>query len=216
MPVVVISSASEAIGEVVAARLSERLGAILFGVDATHLPAVRVSPFEFAMNSPHPALRTSPATAILEAAASGNVVILDARAAAVLRPVDQVLSVHLGASTPEGTGDQPAGDAADPGLFDVVLNVDRVCVDQCVDLLSGLAGNPAFQPTAATIARLTSLSSESRQRDTRDVTMPLQQDDPAGARMFASEDLATRQVPHDELLTRAEAALYGRNDGDTE
>ena len=125
-------------------------------------------------------------TTVLEAAIRGNAVIRSACATGVLRPVEHVMRVRICASasrpTPRGTGYSLADDVAtatempapsagcpcdakqclEPGIdrahvFDVVLDVNRLSVDQCVDVLCELAGSPAFQPTAASTAELAGL-----------------------------------------------------------
>ena len=125
---------------------------------------------------------------VLEAAARGNVVIRGWGATCLLRPVPHVVCVrimrpfakrvqwlmdHLGiddvgvAQAEIERSDQAHAARmheqfgvswGDPGLYDLVLNTDRISVDSCVQLIAALAARPEFAETESSRSLLRGLA----------------------------------------------------------
>jgi cytidylate kinase len=131
---------------------------------------------------------------VLDAAARGNVVVRGWGATCLLRPVPHALCVrimrpfakrvawlmeHLGtddvalAESEIRRSDQANAarmheqfgvDWGDPGLFDMVLNMDRISVDSAVEQLRSLSARPEFAETVASRALLEGLALQARVR----------------------------------------------------
>ena len=125
---------------------------------------------------------------VLESAERGDVVIRGCGAPTILRHVDHVLRVRVCASLPTraqavmdlyGLDDrtvaiqivrtadrhgaklfdsQLGGAEASPEIHDLVLNADRLSIDQCADQVVRLADSSAYHPTPSSMAALTSAS----------------------------------------------------------
>jgi cytidylate kinase len=131
---------------------------------------------------------------VLDAAARGNVVLRGWGATCLLRPVPHAICVrimrpfakrvawlmeHLGtddvalAEAEIRRSDQANAarmheqfgvDWGDPGLFDMVLNMDRISVDSAVEQLRSLSARPEFAETVASRALLEGLALQARIR----------------------------------------------------
>ena len=173
---------------------------------------------------------------ILEAAAAGNVVIRGNRATPVLRAVDHVMRVRVcaaapgrarsglicsalddGATTPlvsvtkvancacGGDHDLETG-ANSAHLYDIVLDANRLSVDQCVDVLCELAKSAVFQPTAETMAMLADLLRDASQSGGSWPEIGGQLSAPEVTRLDAQSD---QQLSLHAKLAHAERVLYG-------
>ena len=121
-------------------------------------------------------------------ASRGNIVLRGWGATAVLREVPHVVTVRVTRSFDKrvgwlmehlGTDDKSFAEAevrrsdhahatrmnslygvtwGDPGLYDMVLNTDRVSVDSCVAVIQQLVARPEFQETEASRALLSNLA----------------------------------------------------------
>jgi cytidylate kinase len=131
---------------------------------------------------------------VLDAAARGNVVLRGWGATCLLRPVPHAVCVRIMRPFEKrvlwlmehlGTDDVALAEAeirrsdqanaarmheqfgvewGEPGLFDMVLNMDRITVDSAVGQLRALAARPEFAETAASRALLQSLALQARIR----------------------------------------------------
>jgi Cytidylate kinase-like family len=136
--------------------------------------------------------RRSMAEEVMELAARGDVVVQTSRVTPLLRLVRHVICVHVcatGASWAAATLKVGMADAdvrqdrsarawlrRAPGNnksahlhpYDLVINSERIPVDQCVEQVRWLARCPQFQPTPASRAVLACLRLQARQRSTPD------------------------------------------------
>lgn len=134
------------------------------------------------------ALSLYTAEEVLDIALQGNLMIRGWGATCLLRPVSHVVCVRvcaplelrtrrimerIGIDDPElAQAEIKHNDAAhaaamfhrfgiewqDATLYDLVLNTERVCVEDCIEQITALSKRPAFQETAASRAELLNLS----------------------------------------------------------
>lgn len=120
---------------------------------------------------------------VVKLAARGNIVVRSWGAAALLRPIRHVICVHVyaparaqllppaaksGAMVPcrrlQRRGAKMSrwlsGEREALEHYDLVLNTERIPLDECVEQVRRLAQGPQFQPTAASRAMLASLGQE--------------------------------------------------------
>lgn len=182
-------------------------------------------------------LREALTCEVLEIASHGKVLIRGTCAPAILRDVGQVLRVRLcapmhvrarNAMSSLDAKDEPAAakqiraadksyadliddcfniDFTNPYLYDLIVNSARLPVDDCVELICGLAVSQAFQPSAASRVMLDVLLAEARRS-------AVQRNDfcetPATPiRLAGGTPEPGPAVSFDEQITRAEKALFG-------
>ncbi len=146
------------------------------------------------MRIDHQAVAVYTAEEVLQAAAQGNVVIRGWGATQLLRSVPHVPCIRVMRPLPQrvqwlmqelGTDDQGLAESeikrsdqanasrmhdqfgvqwGDPSLFDMVLNVDRLSVPTCIELIKGLLQRPEFAETAASRQTLQGLALAARVR----------------------------------------------------
>ncbi len=179
---------------------------------------------------------------VLDAAARGNAVIQGCCAPAILAHARHVIRVRIVGSIEERTravmGSQPGGDVASavemlraadaecaefaetffgadlnaPGLYDLTLNSDRLCVENCVALLcEHLEHWGRRQSEAGALASAETLLEEAkwsrrRFRTASHKSKPLH----VGPRSPARHGSPDLMAPQSDVLALAEEALYGK------
>lgn len=159
----------------------------------SRLRAGKAGPIE-RLTADREAMALYSAEEVLEAAARGNVVLRGWGATCLLRPVAHVPCIRIMRPLAQrvqwlmeelGTDDVELAESeirrsdeanaarmhdqfgvnwGDPVLFDMVLNVDRLSVDCCVQQIKALAARPEFAETEASRAKLLGMALQTRVR----------------------------------------------------
>lgn len=188
------------------------------------------------MIGPHRLVRYM-AEEVVKLAAQGNTVVQSWGATTLFRSIQHVICVHVCAparsqlSTPAGKSggmtlcrrSQRSGAkmrrwliaSSCEGLeyYDLVLNAERIPVDECVEQVRRLAQSPHFQPTAASRAMLANLGREACNDRLRFSDLGVERAAPALEVDIGSDMIKmSPAMSSEEVIARIEQHLHGKKD----